>query len=273
MKNRWNIWGYRALAALFLTGFIVGGGNAARELWRYWQADSAYDGLEVYLSSEEETRERPEPAAGEEEADAAAPETEEYAEEVQELTPPQVDFAALAGKNQDITGWIWGAGTKISYPVVYRREDNTYYLNHMFDGRRNGSGCIFLDGWNEPDLSDRNTCIYGHHMKNGTMFAALSKYRERGWYEAHPELWYLTETGRYRLEVFAAYVADVNAGAWQKDFSSEEEFDAWVKERQRRSAFTADVLPGEGDRVITLSTCSYEFDDARFVVHAVLRQE
>ena len=103
------------------------------------------------------------------------PAPEEAEETPAEPAWPEVDFAALAAVNPDVTAWLYGPDTGISYPVV-QGTDNDYYLDHLFDGTANGAGCLFVDASCRPDFSGRNTVIYGHRMKNGTMFAACLLY-------------------------------------------------------------------------------------------------
>ncbi|MUU12894.1 MAG: class B sortase [Oscillibacter sp.] len=113
------------------------------------------------------------------------PASEETEETPAELAWPEVDFTALAAVNPDVTAWLYGPDTGISYPVV-QGTDNDYYLDHLLDGTANSAGCLFVDTSCRPDFSGRNTVIYGHRMKNGTMFAALGNYQEQVYYDAHP---------------------------------------------------------------------------------------
>ena len=171
-----------------------------------------------------------------------------------------------------MTAWLYGPDTGISYPVV-QGTDNDYYLDHLLDGTANSAGCLFVDTSCRPDFSGRNTVIYGHRMKNGTMFAALGNYQEQVYYDAHPVFLLVTPEGRYVVELFSGYVADTAESAWMLDFSDEQAYLAWLEEVGEKSAFSSKVSPRAEDRVVTLSTCSYEFENARFVLHGVLRPE
>ena len=200
------------------------------------------------------------------------PASEETEETPAALAWPEVDFAALAAVNPDVTAWLYGPDTGISYPVV-QGTDNNYYLDHLLDGTANSAGCLFVDTSCRPDFSGRNTVIYGHRMKNGTMFAALGNYQEQVYYDAHPVFLLVTPEGRYVVELFSGYVADTAESAWMLDFSDEQAYLAWLVEVGEKSAFSSKVSPRAEDRVVTLSTCSYEFENARFVLHGVLRPE
>ena len=182
---------------------------------------------------------------------------------------PTIDFAGLKEINDDCVAWIYIEDTAINYPVV-QGSDNSYYLKHLIDGKWNSAGCIFLDSRGDSDISDRHSIIYGHHMKDGTMFSGLTKYKKQDYYEAHPEGLLITPERTYRIEFFAGYVASVEDSAWKVGFESDADYGTWIKEAKKRSRFTSSLSPAVTDRVLTLSTCSYEFDNARFVLHAII---
>lgn len=181
------------------------------------------------------------------------------------------DFDALRQIDENVVAWLHSPGTSINYPVV-QAEDNEYYLTHMFGRQKNSAGAIFLDAGCSPDFSDTHTIIYGHHMKNDTMFSSLTGYLQPGYYEQHQTLALYTPQGDYTIRVFAGYVAAPDGDAWQRAFSSQQEFAQWCARAAQRSAFQSGVLPQEGQRIVTLSTCSYEFENARFVLLGILEQ-
>lgn len=176
------------------------------------------------------------------------------------ITWPVVDFVALKSINSDCVAWIRIDGTEIDYPVV-QGHDNSFYLKHLFGGEWNGAGCIFLDSRVEPDLSDRHSVLYGHHMKNGTMFSDIADYKDQTYYENHATGMILTPSKNYWIEFFAGYVAGADdENAWKVTFATEDEYVDWLNETVGRSWFKSEVIPTAEDRVITLSTCSYEFN-------------
>jgi len=180
-------------------------------------------------------------------------------------TWPSVDFDTLRAINPDIVAWLICKDTRINYPVV-QGSDNDYYLKHLFDGKRNNAGCLFVDSNNEPGFVDHNTVIYGHHMKDKSMFSTLMEYKTQDFYEKHSQMILLTPEGNYTIDLFAGYVTDVKADSWKLWFASNTEFEKWIRETQSKSTFQSEVEVSTTDRFVTLSTCSYEFDNARYVV-------
>lgn len=187
-------------------------------------------------------------------------------------TPPEVDFDALTAINADCIGWLYSPEEAIiNYPVV-QGEDNDYYQSHTFDQETNKCGGIFLDMLNEPDFTDQNNIIYGHHMKNGTMFASLVNYTEQEYYDEHPYLWLVTPEQTYMLQIFSGFLTDTESNVWQISFGSSKEYQDWLREVSRRSNFKSELSPGITDHIVTLATCSYESEDARYVLMAVLEE-
>lgn len=189
---------------------------------------------------------------------------------VADTAAPTVDFAGLQKQNPDIIGWIYSAGTQINYPLV-QGKDNEEYLYRTADKTANRCGSIFLDYQNDREFQDANSIVNGHHMKDGSMFASLLGYVEQEYYDEHPRLWLVTPGKTYSLELFAGFVTDSESDVWRLSFESEEDFAAWKSEMARHSYFKSTVIPGAAEKVVTLSTCTYEYEGARFVVMGVLR--
>lgn len=199
----------------------------------------------------------------------AAEEKQDY---VIDVTTPSVhvDFDALQTINREGVAWISSDDGAIHYPVM-QGTDNDYYLNHLPDGTVNRNGSIFMDFRNEPDFSDQNTFIYGHNMLDGAMFASLSRYSEAGYYDKHPTLLLTAPSGSYSLEVFAGCVVPGNSDIYQLSFRNEEDFAAYVEKVTAMSDFSAPVEVSSDDRIVTLSTCAYNYDDARYVLFCRLQ--
>lgn len=193
-------------------------------------------------------------------------EPEETQSSLSHTIPLQVDFDVLQAENPDIIGWIYSEGTNISYPLL-QGEDNQYYVKHLPNGNYNSSGAIFMDFRNDPELVDLNTIIYGHNMNNGTMFSTLKYYKEQAHYEEHPQMWILTRECAYRLDLIAGVVTASDSNTYTL-FETKEELDAYVLECVENSTFDAGYDLSSVERIVTLSTCSYEFITARYVLIA-----
>lgn len=245
------------------------GWNIYGILGEYRQAEKTYEDLNQYVSIPDPTwytvptTPSFDPSATEENMDGT--ETEPTLPQDHTLWPV-VDFVSLKKINRDIVAWIYIEGTDVNYPVV-QGSDNDYYLHHMFDGSYNYSGSIFLDAACTPDFSDRHSIIHGHHMLNDTMFSALMGYKEQSFYDAHPTVLILTPYSRFKAHLFSGYVTDTDADAWDLTPSSK-----WPEQVAEKSWFDSNNLPLYGEEILTLSTCSYEFDDARFVLHGWLEE-
>ena len=186
--------------------------------------------------------------------------------------PIDVNFELLADINANVVGWLYCAGTPINYPVV-QSTDNSYYLNRLYDNQTNSSGAIFMDALNSPDLSDVNTILYGHNMKNGTMFASLQNYDEQWYYEQHPVMYYLTKDHSYKIDVFASYETQGNSDAFTIFFDTEQTYGNYLQNRWAQSRIDTSWLPmSTADNIVTLSTCAYSFDNARYVVQGKVTQ-
>jgi len=241
----------------------------------YRTGEAAYDALAQYVHLDPSptwdgiTKEQePVPSAPTNAAECE----QESAAEPDGTNWPTVDFEALQAINPDIVAWIFIEGTNIHYPVV-QGADNSYYLNRLFDGSYNGAGSIFMDYRNKGDLSGRNTVLYGHHMQNGTMFNHITKYKDQSFYDAHPVCLVMTPDGNYKLEFFAGFVTNLNTDAWKLEFESDGEFGAWLEQAMASSSFQSKIRPTPQDRVVTLSTCTYEYDDARYVLLGILTSQ
>ena len=186
--------------------------------------------------------------------------------------PVDVDFDLLRQMNAQAVGWLYCEGTPINYPVV-QSEDNSYYLNHLYDDQKNSSGAIFMDALNSPDLSDANTIIYGHNMKNGTMFASLQNYDMQSYYEQHPVMYYITKEHDYRIDIFASYETSGDSEAFTMFFDSPQTYDGYLQRIWAKSRIDTSELPmSVDDNIITLTTCSYSFNNARYVVQGKITQ-
>ena len=184
--------------------------------------------------------------------------------------PIVVDFAALWKKSEDVVAWLYSPDTPINYHVA-QAEDNAYYLDHMINGKVNRAGTLFVDYRNDPAMGDRNTLIYGHAMSIGTMFGTLERYKRQAYYEEHPVMYLLTPEADYALDLIAGYMTDVSDPVFDIP-ATDEAADAQLEHVLKKSAFRTKAEIPEDARLVTLSTCAYDFENARFVVVGVLRE-
>ncbi len=178
--------------------------------------------------------------------------------------PKSVDFEALKAQNSEAVGWLFSENGVINYPLM-QTDNNEYYLNHLISGKENINGSLFLDYLCNDDFSSRNTLIYGHSMKNGTMFATLLRYRNQAYYDAYPCFYLYTPKGNYRIDVFSGFETTADDRAYVVAFNDNEML-SLVSYLFSKSAFRSNVQVSETDRLVTLSTCAYSHDDARFLV-------
>lgn len=177
----------------------------------------------------------------------------------------EVDFDQLREKNGDAVAWLYLPDTTIDYPVL-QHGDNDYYLNRQIDGSYNKNGSIFMDYRSAPDFSDHNTLIYGHHMLHGNMFGLLVEYKNSDYYAEHDHMYIMTPQGTYRLDLLCGTVVEATDPIYDTDPAPEA-----IASCVSRSTFKSNLdLPGEDAKLVTLSTCSYEYDNARYVVVGVL---
>ena len=169
-------------------------------------------------------------------------------------------------ENSDIIGWIYCPDTPINYPVV-KGKDNNQYLRTDLKGKYLVSGTIFADYRNGNVGADSNYIVYGHNMKNSTMFGTLVKYKEQSYYDAHPILYFLTPDKNYIIELCAGAVVKRDSDIYKTTLN-----DNTVADFIAKSTFKSTVTIEKGENIITLSTCSYEFNNARYVLIAKLKK-
>ena len=187
-----------------------------------------------------------------------------------------VDFEGLWKTNKDVYAWITIPGTEIDYPILQHETDNTYYLNYNIDGSYGYPGCIYTENMNSKDFTDNNTVIYGHNMKNGTMFAGLHKYEDKTFFEENQKILIYTPEEELNYTIFAAYIYDDRHLLYSFDFAQEEVYASYLEEiknmRSMNALIREDVEVTSQDKIITLVTCIGNQPEKRLLVQAVLEQ-
>lgn len=242
---------------LICIAMAVGSGfMLAREIGQYKESADTYAGLSEYVTPAETDGEN---------GNAEAPEETGASS----ISLPTVDFESLLAQGPDVKAWLELPGTVIQYPVA-QGEDNSYYLKHLYDGTANKVGCLFIDYENAEDFSDNNTIIYGHNMRDGSMFSTLVEYKAQAYYDEHPEMYLVTPEGGYVVEVFSAFVASPEESGsetspWALEWKDSGAYTTWLSAMQERSVIETGVSVTSSDKVLTLSTCTNGGAD-RFIV-------
>lgn len=229
-------------------------------LKNYHDSNQLYDALKADYVSDK---------SGEKKADqteSEAPEEESSTEDTSWLTQ-HVDMAALKQTNPDVAGWIYFEDGSISYPVMYSGDDETY-LHTAYDGTYAYAGALFIEGKNNGDFSDSHTIIYGHNMRNLSMFGKLKNYyQDSSYYEDHQYFQIFTENMVYRYHIFAYEEVEDSSFVYTVPYGDTEEFAEFINNLRLISSISFGDEITSADHIITLSTCTE--GTGRFVVHGV----
>ncbi|MDD3279092.1 MAG: class B sortase [Lachnospiraceae bacterium] len=187
-----------------------------------------------------------------------------------------IDFTKLQAENPDIYAWIQIPDTKVDDPIAQSATDNSYYLNHTVAGDSGLPGSIYTENINKKDFSDNNTVIYGHNMRDGSMFGGLSQYMDSAYMQAHPQIIIYTPEHRYTYQVFGGITYDdrhIPATYNCQDLTQFQAFlDSLSGVRNMQTYLNSDLTVTTADRILTLSTCTSNSQE-RFLVEAVLVHE
>ncbi|PRR84653.1 class B sortase [Clostridium vincentii] len=203
----------------------------------------------------------------------------EVYEETKEFSPEKIalengeeryEFKAenynnLLSINPDFKSWISINDTEINYPVV-KTDNNELYLTHNFKKEENAGGAIFISTNNIEPFSDKNTILHGHHMKDGSMFADLEKYKDESFAKEHP-IYISTRDKVLKYDVFTVFIEKADNGSYQNSFASNDEYVNYINKLKGKSLFNIEAGNfTQDDKIITLSTCDYDVDDGRLIV-------
>lgn len=196
---------------------------------------------------------------------------DEYVELDDKGVVTYVDLPKLISKNTDVKGWIYIEGTTINYPLL-QGPNNDYYLYINYDGNYSEAGSIYIDSYCSEDLSDDHTIIYGHNMKNDTMFGTLNDFKNQSHRDAHPYVYILTPNGMWnKYEIFAYYRANINDGTFDLFTGNVNKMNNYIDLVSAKNYLSNNLLPANGEKLITLSTCTEDLaDDSRNVLQAKL---
>lgn len=260
-KKRLIIGGVLAAAALVCAG--IGVSRYLEEAWAGRDYEQLREQVKKETSLTAETSEEPQ-----------IQESETTPEPSREPVEIPIDFDALARENPDVYAWIQIPGTEVDYPILQSDRDDSYYLTHTIDGEEKLEGSIYTEQANSKDFTDPNTVIYGHNMRNESMFGSLHRYEDRDFFDANRDLIIYLPDKILHYQIFAAYVYDNRHILQSFDFGDKEEYQGYLdsifalKNVSNNIDTSAEV--NSDDCIVTLSTCNAGRDEERYLVQAVL---
>lgn len=261
-----NSFFYNALIVILSAVFIISGIQVASYLIDSMQQKDTYNELAAIV--EQSRGEITPPAPVEPEADTTIP--------ADNPTEPVIlpEYVPLYEKNADTVGWMEIEGTRINYPVMQTPDRPDYYLKRNFNHERSAHGCLYVRESCDVFAPSDNVTIYGHHMKDGSMFADLESFLYQDFWENHPTIRFDTLYEHHTYTIFAVFrtTASLDEGfAYHhfEDAQDEADFDDFISSCKELSLYDTGITPQYGDKLICLSTCEYTRANGRLVVVAV----
>lgn len=207
------------------------------------------------------------------ESDHHIPETGVYVgKEV--TTNGKINFTALRERYPDIYAWITVPGTNVDYAIVQHPTDDSFYLQHGYEQEEAACGAVYSELCNKKDFSDPMTVLYGHNMKDGSMFGSLHRFEERSFFDEHREFTIYTEDYEYTYRIFGAYVFENRHILKAYDFTDEKQFEKYLKTiysiRGMQDFILKEPAVTTKDHIVTLSTCKGLDHSIRYLVQGVL---
>ncbi|WP_352397287.1 class B sortase [[Clostridium] aminophilum] len=272
----------RLIPIVLIAVFLISSGMFLRDYLSYRQADDEYAALDRYMTADGSGSPDGQNSenSGTGSDNAADGNSQKHRSTVPSWALPfdfsyeplHVDLNALSEKNPDFVGVIDIPALEIRYPVV-KSHDNEEYLHRTFDGTQNAAGCIFLDKDAPADLSAQNTFVYGHNMKNGSMFGKLKDFRESGAVDRFPYVFLYTPEGTFRYRIFACSEVEASHSIYL-GFRDGEGYDAYIRMARNLSAYSMpendEVDFAERPKLLSLSTCTGSSHTMRYVVQCAL---
>lgn len=267
-------WMYNVLIAIFSLVFVVSAGVLVKYYYDAHIQASRYDDLSALM---EQGAQATRPTVSEEmetlpEADPAQL-TQVVNPETGETVSLLPQFQELYLMNQDIVGWIKIPGTDINYPVMQNKKTTDYYLKRNFDKEYSARGCIYVRESCDVFAPSDNLTIYGHRMRDRSMFAQLDQYMKKDFWEENPYIYFDTIKQMHTYKIIGVFKTSGTIGegfAYHEfiDAHTEAEYDAFVDKVKELSLYDTGVSAQYGDKLITLSTCEYSINNGRLVVVA-----
>lgn len=277
-------WMSNSLIVIFMLVFLVSAFFLGKYFWESRQQKDQYDQLAQIVEQAKQEKPQKDPIKETKPADPSDPdappqETTEAESELVLVIDPVTgasayvlpEYAQLYLMNTDLVGWITIDGTTVNYPVMQTPDRVDYYLYRDFFRKDSKHGCIYAREQCDVNNSD-NVVIYGHRMKDGSMFNNLLLYKEQDYYEDRRYIQFNTLTERHTYEVVAVFTTVATESGFGyhlfNDAANQEEFDAFIAQCKALSLYDTGVDAQYGDKLITLSTCEYSRDNGRMVLVA-----
>ena len=184
--------------------------------------------------------------------------------QIDPMTEYDIDFDSLSERNSDVVGWIYIPGTQCDYPVV-KGEDNDEYIKKTFYGTKSSSGSIFMEKECNSDFSSDVTLLYGHNMKDGSMFRAVRNYKDVTYYEEHPYVYIYTPDRKMKMRVIASMTVKPKSKMYQFFFENREKYEKYLDSVRDNVLYKAGNISYD-DKTVLLSTCTGRAGENRFIV-------
>ena len=262
---------YKILAILFFAGFLICVGILGFLAGRQRRQEAAYDKLAEQTTAEQVTETETETT----ETGTAGDILKDLGVEIPEKN---LDWEALKKENSDIYAWIYIPNTQVDYPIVQHATDDDYYLRHNLDGSSGYPGAIYSQkDYNSKDFTDSNTVLYGHNMKNGSMFGSLHEFEDNAFFDENPFIYIYTPEKTFVYQIYAACEAGDKHLLHAYNFDTESGFDQFITDinhvRDMRSHVRSGIGAVYGRKLLTLSTCIKGEPESRWIVVGVLLNE
>lgn len=245
------------LFLIFGAGIVISGYQIYSVLYENSKAEDSYDELRMIIKEQKETH-----------AESATVSPEQQ-HSLDDSMPPErlktVDISKIQETYPEVVAWLVCDGTGIDYPVM-QTDNNDYYLHHLYDGSENSNGALFVDYRNHGLFTDDNTVIYGHNMRNGVMFHVLNEYKSQDFYDAYPTMRISTVDGDYLIELISGTIENGNYEFVEFNFEDFDEMNRYISGFISRSTFQSNITVQPSDKLISLCTCTYEEDNARYML-------
>lgn len=238
---------WKLAMAVFICIFVVSAAKLIGIFWNYHKADQLQEGFLIFKPSTD--------ILGN--INLGEPDQDQEPK----VNPSLIEMAA---QYPDVCGWLTVNDTNVDYPIA-RGQDNAYYLNHTVDGQETTYGTPFMDYRCMQDFSGVNNIVYGHHTRTKKMFTYLTYFKNREYFDEHTEAVLFVPKDTYRLEIMACLLIHSDDEVIYNPYIDQETFVNYVKQN---AMYYRDTELVDGDTFLTLSTCSYEFENARTVLVA-----